>query len=41
MVTAMAAAKDGVPGNLPGVTGARRRVVLGEVADPRVRRGGG
>jgi anhydro-N-acetylmuramic acid kinase len=36
-----AATLDGVPGNLPGVTGARRRVVLGEVADPRVRRGGG
>jgi anhydro-N-acetylmuramic acid kinase len=31
-----AATLDGVAGNLPGVTGARRCVILGEVADPRV-----
>ena len=33
-----AAALDGVPGNLPGVTGARRAVILGEIADPHIGR---
>jgi len=32
-----AATLDGVPGNLPSVTGARRGVVLGEIANPRMR----
>ena len=33
-----AACADGVPANLPKVTGARRRVVLGQVCDPEPRR---